>query len=136
MLPAPIKAGRTQMTSYATVEDVLRSVQNVVQFFDRPIKSLEDRGIFGDTPLIIAAGWGKSDAVRLLLDAGADVDATGEDHQTALHRAIESGVPEVVELLINSGARIDAKDDHGNTPMTLAAEAEDERIRELVRRIP
>jgi ankyrin repeat protein len=51
-----------------------------------------------------AAEEGHSEVVQVLLDAGAQVDFTPGDGQTALHGAVESGEIDLVEFLISRGA--------------------------------
>lgn len=53
----------------------------------------------GSTPLTIASAKGRSDVVRLLLAAKADVSAADGNGKTALMQALESDHPEVAELL-------------------------------------
>ena len=57
------------------------------------------------SPLICAASHGDADVVRVLLDAGADVELTDNPPETALRLAAAFGQPEVVDLLIAAGAR-------------------------------
>jgi ankyrin repeat protein len=49
--------------------------------------------------LTIASAKGRSDIVRLLLAAKADVSAADDDGKTALILALENDHPEVAELL-------------------------------------
>ena len=60
------------------------------------------------------------EAVRLLIDAGVDVNATNEGDFAALHCAAFTGLPELVEYLVEHGADIDARDWRGRTPFRLA----------------
>ena len=60
------------------------------------------------------------DAVKLLLDAGADVHAADDAGNTALHGAANRGANPVVELLLAHGARIDAANKQGWLPVTIA----------------
>jgi ankyrin repeat protein len=55
------------------------------------------------------------DAVNLLLQAGADVNARGPDEETALHLAAKALDPRIVKALVQSGAALDAKDKNGLT---------------------
>ena len=55
------------------------------------------------------------DAVNLLLQAGADVNARGPDDETALHLAAKALDPRIVKVLVQSGAALDAKDKNGLT---------------------
>lgn len=61
----------------------------------------------GLTPLMFAAANGRSDTVRLLLDRGADIHATGRGGD-ALFWAAEEGHADVVKLLIDRGSDIDS----------------------------
>ena len=90
----------------------------------------------GTTPLMAAAGLGRATytprqprgvrsptaeaAVRLLVNAGADVDAVNEADFTALHGAAFRGLNEVIEYLAAEGADIDARDFRGRTPFRMA----------------
>ena len=90
----------------------------------------------GTTPLMVAAGLGRcsnertnkrgtrlpaaEEAVTLLLDAGADVNAVNEADFTALHGAAYRGLNEVIQILVERGAGINARDFRGRTPYRLA----------------
>jgi uncharacterized protein len=90
----------------------------------------------GTTPLMVAAGLGRAtfqpglkrsrpsptaeEAVRLLLDAGSDVNAVNEADFTALHGAAFRGLNEVVQILVDRGAEINARDFRGRTPFRIA----------------
>jgi hypothetical protein len=60
------------------------------------------------------------DAVKLLLDAGADVNAVNEADFTALHGAAFRGLDEVIEILVTRGANINARDFRGRTAYRIA----------------
>ncbi len=90
----------------------------------------------GTTPLMAAAGLGRAtytpreprgvrsesaeEAVRLLVEAGADVNAVNEADFTALHGATFRGLNEVIEYLVAQGADIDARDFRGRTAYRMA----------------
>ena len=57
-----------------------------------------------DSPVADAAMRGDREAVRTLLQKGADVDAARGDGMTALHWAAERGDAEMTEMLILAGA--------------------------------
>ncbi len=74
----------------------------------------------GSTALMIAAGLATRspgedagteaetvDAVRFLLDLGADIDAVDRNGETAMHAAAYKNLPGVVRLLAARGARVD-----------------------------
>jgi hypothetical protein len=64
--------------------------------------------------LALAAQFGYTEIVRLLLDAGEDPNrynpVGGHSHATPLHQAAGAGNFEMVRLLVERGARLDLKD--------------------------
>ena len=118
--------------SYNSADDVLRCVQDVVEFLGIDLTSVNQRGIFGNSPLAIVAGWGDVEAVKLLVAAGADVSLKVEGGDTALHRAIAFGRGDVVKLLIENGASATDHNDDGWSPRELALSQGDARIVQLV----
>ena len=77
----------------------------------------------GNQPLQAAAAGRQVDAVGLLLDVGADVDAPSEEGFTALHSAAASGDVGLTRRLLEAGAAVDVKAQGGKTPVALAIEA-------------
>ncbi len=72
--------------------------------------------------------WGATDArkVRLLLDAGANVNSATKQGRNALMIAAAcDGCSEIVRMLLEKGADAKAKDGRGTTALTLAAAAGD-----------
>lgn len=69
--------------------------------------------------------------VRLLLEAGADVNAKGQLHGiqglTLLHQTARMGnlVNEIFDLLLERGADVDSEDEDGQTPLFQAVLADD-----------
>jgi ankyrin repeat protein len=57
------------------------------------------------------------DAVRVLLEAGADVNAKSDEGDTALHLAAFDGKLDLVRALVAGGANLDAKDAAGLTAL-------------------
>src|SRR5215471_5361244 len=90
------------------------------------------------TPLMIAAAGGARagayaaafsvteagtiEAMKLLIDHGADVNSFNANGQTALHRAAQRGADQVVRFLAERGAKLDVKDKQGRMPVELARE--------------
>ena len=79
------------------------------------------------TPLMFAAMNFVSvdydfDAVKALIEAGADVNAKDDEGKTALiYAAIYNHTPEVAKALVEAGAEINAKDNEGRTALSWAA---------------
>ena len=79
----------------------------------------------GSTPLHVAARIGKPEVAKLLLDAGANVQARDEEGQTPLHRAclgFRHGQREVVQLLLVKTLAVNVRDNLGRTPLHYAAQ--------------
>jgi ankyrin repeat protein len=77
----------------------------------------------GNTPLWFAAQGPRSglEVARLLINAGAEINARGEHGRTALHIAAAWGHLDVVQLLLAHGADPVIRDDEGLTPAIMAA---------------
>ncbi len=62
--------------------------------------------------------WGNTEAVTLLIEAGADLTAPGLDAGTPLHQASWFGQPECARLLIDAGAPVNVFGTyHGTSPL-------------------
>ena len=74
-------------------------------------------------PLNSAAAGRSDDVARLLVEAGANVNATQRHGYTPLHSAAENDDAELVDLLVEHGASRHARTDDGRTPADLAEAA-------------
>ena len=64
------------------------------------------------------------EAVQLLLDFGADINAVDNNGETAMHGAAYKNLPKVVKFLADKGAKIaiwNKADKFGWTPLAIAA---------------
>src|SRR3990167_3971820 len=94
------------------------------------VKPLALRGrydSFGNTALIEAASFGRTDTAKLLLDRGADINAINDYGGTAVISAARfwprsDGNTDTVKLLLDRGSDINAVDASGTTALILAAE--------------
>jgi ankyrin repeat protein len=78
----------------------------------------------GKTPVADASRAGDHDAVRALLQQGADVNAAEGDGMTALHWAALSGDVEMAKMLLYAGASVKASTRLGAfTPLLLASKS-------------
>ncbi|MEE2822119.1 MAG: ankyrin repeat domain-containing protein [Acidobacteriota bacterium] len=87
------------------------------------------------TPLMAAAGAARGftqgtikkrlgapeEAVRVVVELGADIHAARDDGQTALHAAAVTGEDAIVQYLVDLGAKVEAEDNLGQTPWSMAA---------------
>jgi ankyrin repeat protein len=81
--------------------------------------ALNSRDRRGATPLMHAAAYGSIEAMKLLLEAGADVNAANDFNATALLWCARD--PDKARLLIERGADVNAQSKQGRTPLMLAS---------------
>ncbi len=62
----------------------------------------------------------KPEIAQLLIDAGADSNATDATKRTPLHLCVERDLPDLIAPLIAAGAKPSQRDDAGWTPLHLA----------------
>jgi uncharacterized protein len=89
----------------------------------------------GFTPLHLAAFFGQEDAVRLLLERGADANVVARHESlkvTPLHSAAAGGHSSVVGLLLEAGADANARQEGGFTPLHSAAQNGDRESAEAL----
>ncbi|HLK55779.1 MAG TPA: ankyrin repeat domain-containing protein [Chthonomonadaceae bacterium] len=80
-------------------------------------------GDYHETLPMLVASEGDTKIMKLLLDAGADIHATGHAGATALSSAAFSGNVEMVRLVVSHGADVNNNDDwRGRTAIMAAAE--------------
>lgn len=85
----------------------------------------------GYTPLIIAGYRNQLDAVKVLLDLGANVNAVSEDG-TVLTAACYKSNTALVKILLEQHADVNVKNNAGTTPLMFAIMAENEEIVKLL----
>ena len=70
-----------------------------------------------ETVLMAMAGGGNAEVAKILLSAGADVNAANYDGETALIWAAYEGHAEILKILMSAGANPNAKDKDGSTAL-------------------
>ena len=79
----------------------------------------------GQTPLHVAAEYGRVEVVYVLLEHGANVDAEDNSGRTPLHTHCHTAVDykntEVVRVLLEHGANVGAEDNEGKTAFHIAS---------------
>lgn len=81
-------------------------------------------GAEDQTPLHMAARRGNLAIARVLLAAGAAVEARDKKGETPLRRAVNCGHLEFTSLLLARGADVNTQDRHGRTPLQAARRAD------------
>lgn len=131
----------------ANIEEPTNEISAPLLFFDvyysgRCMEYLLKKGLIyqatwnssqGLNPLQAACINGQLQLVKLLLEYGADVNATTpEKSETALHFAAMCGKDQLISLLLDNHAVIDVKDAHGLTPMLYAQRGGHQKVVELL----
>ena len=105
----------------------------------------------GGTPLMLAAGGGPARAqeeevvdktgradpievIKMVLDAGADINAVNDQQNSALHLAALRGNDKVVQYLASRGAKLDVKNKQGKTPAEVAPKRTADLIAKLMKK--
>jgi ankyrin repeat protein len=83
------------------------------------VSDVNFRDQHGTTPLMYAAALGSLQAMKVLLQAGADLNAKNAFGATALMWCINQ--PDMVRLLVAKGVDVNARSKMGRTPLLLAA---------------
>lgn len=97
----------------------------------KAIVNAHDR--FAITALGLASCYGATAVMKLLLDAGARIDAVNHDGVTSLHGAINNNRPESVDTLLKRGANPrTAVGSTGVTPLMLASLLADAKVLKLL----
>jgi orotate phosphoribosyltransferase len=114
-----------------TLQDFLNQLARVPEWSSAGPITPVTRATTGDTPLH-AAIWSKEfDAARHLIEAGADVNAVGEDGYTPLHAAISQGHIALARRLTDRGASWDAVNAFACSVREAARRSDDPAVRAL-----
>jgi ankyrin repeat protein len=91
----------------------------------------------GFTPLHYAAYFDGPEAVRVLIEHGADLEAVSTNDEFApqarpLHSAVAAGRGDVVEVLLHAGADANARQHGGFTPLMAAEQSGNLELAEVL----
>ncbi|KAH0524103.1 hypothetical protein TsFJ059_009013 [Trichoderma semiorbis] len=93
----------------------------VQQLLELPQVEVNVRGYRDLTPLQVACKKGNDGIAEILLEAGADVNAGGDD-TTPLYHAVQEQMESTVKLLTENGANVNFVNPHGLTALHTAAQ--------------
>eukprot|EP00760_Papus_ankaliazontas_P004713 PhM_4_TR12037/c0_g1_i1/m.14334 len=129
--PKPVMDPRTMMDAAAMGNiELLRKLTTDLGGTDHalPPPSAIGTGVGGVTPLHVAATYGRTDAIRFLLDRGADVLSITDKAHTALHCAAACGHVDACTILVQRGAELFAINSDLMTPLDLARQERHENV--------
>uniref|UniRef100_A0A336KFP3 CSON008262 protein n=1 Tax=Culicoides sonorensis TaxID=179676 RepID=A0A336KFP3_CULSO len=112
--------------NYELLEDLLSEEAHLINCVDS----------WGRTPLHASAITADSQCMRILINAGADVNiqcGPRGDNKTALHLSAEHGHASNMKELLNAGASFTVKDINGLTPLDLADRGKHEECITILR---
>jgi ankyrin repeat protein len=78
---------------------------------------LNEKDVYGSTPLIIATTFGKTEVALALIEAGADLNITNNDGSTALITAAFFCRTGIVKTLLDKGADKNLKNNYGSNAL-------------------
>lgn len=114
-----IKDKENYTALFHAIEAMYEEVALVI--LDQPNIDPNARGLNGVTALMSYAWRDNKDAVKKLLDRGADVNGQDNDGDAALHGVAKSGNMEILNMLLEKGANPNLKNKLGGTPLMWAA---------------
>lgn len=114
----------THETEASKLAEVLASASDVLFPEDDGDNhvGLHSAGLCGDTALHVMVWRMNTEAVKLLIGAGADVNAIGEMEETPLHVAVRKGNVEIAKALLEAKALTSVRSRLGKTAAESAAE--------------
>ncbi len=134
-LGADVNASAMNATTplmYAVKNNSLGAIKLLLQQKTINIDAVDSNGL---TALMMAAHCGYVDAVKLLIDAGANVNIASLYGETALHQSILNKKNDVSIILMDNGADLNKADAKGDTPFLDAIKVDDALIEsELISR--
>ncbi len=102
-----------------TLEQLYEQISAVADFKGIKVNGPNVAGAYSTRPLHVAASWGDCEAISMLVDAGADINARGERGFTPLMEAVVQGRIDAVRLIVHLGAK-PIRNDDGMLPSEMA----------------
>lgn len=110
------------MDEEQSLKDVVADYRLFAKCNDEEI-SVHSKWHDNDTMLHVACSMGHLEEARILIETGADINASGANGATPLHVAIKYGLSlELVRHLVAKGASLEAVDANNDRPIHVASQ--------------
>ena len=116
---AGVNVTENKTATCLTLAAIFGHTETVRYLVGLPHVHMNHRDSGNDTALHRAGHKACTDVVRVLIDAGADIEIKNDSGRTPLHCAVE--VLDIVKMLVEAGAGVRATGNYGDTCLTLAA---------------
>ena len=130
MLIPPNKKAEMIMKEIKKSEPNLNLVQDLITM-GADINWYDEKD-YNYTPLHAASAWNRPEVVKMLIDAGAELNVQTKGGLTPLHRTIRMSNSEVAKILIDAGADLNIQEAHGWTPLHWAIEYKENEIKQML----
>jgi ankyrin repeat protein len=114
------------------LQHILEKVRETADFENVDLSNINAASSDGDNALHVVVRWNDLEAATVLINAGVDINKSGDLGYTPLHVACMQGNLEMVKLLIAKGADIFALSE-GVPPFTSARMAGNDEICDLLK---
>ena len=112
-------SGKTLLHRMCSRHGSISLVQSLIHDYNADTNARDDKK---NTPLHVAALYGKKEVMLSLIKLGCDITLKGSLGRSLLHQACRGGNVSLVQSLIcDQNADITARDDENNTPLHVAA---------------
>ncbi|EAQ6500143.1 ankyrin repeat domain-containing protein [Salmonella enterica subsp. salamae] len=101
-------------------KELFEKYQKNSEFWDVPIKDINQHGVSGDTMLHIAAWQGNVEDINKLILLGANVNSIGDLGNTPLHQAVLSEQTESIKNLLKHDVSIGIINESGEKALDIA----------------
>jgi ankyrin repeat protein len=122
-----------KMSAKEQLKSVFDKYRTHPEFLGLELTDPNQRGAVDDTVLHLAARTGAIEDMKVLIDAGADVNIAGDLGNTPLHQAAMMDQFESVKFLLKCGAKKQLKNEFDQTPLDVAELNENAEIIRLLK---